>query len=75
MSDFTGWRTGEEDHHADQENPSGKHQLGPLVFTGCHNQHQCDEISEDQHTHRGKAEVRRPAVVTERVNTAAMRMA
>jgi hypothetical protein len=53
---------GEKDHHADDENPGGEEELGPLVGAGRHQQNQAHQVSEVADP-AGNGGVRRPAVL------------
>ena len=70
----SGWRAYHENHNADQQHPGGKQQLKPSVLPGCQQQSQRDQIAEEGDP-RGSPAVRIPSVLTEMVNTAAIRMA
>ena len=65
---------GDQDDDAEQQHPGGKTMLGPLVLAGRDQQHQRRSVPAKA-TQRGNAATRRPRVLTERVNTAAIRMA
>jgi hypothetical protein len=64
----------EENRQADQQNPAWKHELCPTLLGGCHQKNQSHQVSRYE-TQRGRAEVRSPTVLTDSVNTAAIRMA
>jgi hypothetical protein len=57
--------------NADQEDPRGEQELEPLVLPSSQQQSQRNQIAEV----REPARVRSPTVLTESVNTAAIRMA